>query len=461
MADVNSLFFSQDPDKQTLHRRIVPNQKQQELQQERWNDLRDYLVANLNEVSKYEISSWLQGSYKFGTQVRPIGKGGEFDIDLGIYFKWLGNPNDGNFSPRELKALVQESLLRYKTEAEDVIEVMNPPKERCSRIRFPGNFHIDVPSYHLNEKLDRRALATEKDIWEYSDPKAFYVWFKDNFSEDESSQVRRLIRYFKIWSALKLKEPPSSILLTVLVAETYLNLTEDETDRDDIAIQYVSKKIAERLEANIEIPNPVDATENLNRLSNEEASALVKKFCELADLAEKAVNAPTELTTASLWAEAFQHFFPVPVQDPANPNGRALIPVRFIPEIHVEAIAKNNLNRTYNGENRIGPIPKNCQIKFTLKNTNALPQGARVRWIVRNEGEEAEYTNDLGHLAGTDLRHAEESSAYKGVHYMDIVITSVLGEVIGFRRIPVDISGIFMPPRNGKKPGYTRFRRRR
>lgn len=85
MAELHSYFYSTDTEKQTLHRRIVPSEEQFTEQQERWNDLRDYLVDDLNEKTGLSIYSWLQGSYKFGTQVRPKNPTEEFDIDLCIY----------------------------------------------------------------------------------------------------------------------------------------------------------------------------------------------------------------------------------------------------------------------------------------------------------------------------------------------------------------------------------------
>lgn len=463
MSKVPQLFYSTNADKQTLHRRIVPSQKQREIQQERWSDICDYLVGNLTESSGYEMSSWLQGSYKFGTQVRPARKGDEFDIDLGIYFNWSGAPEGGTFSPRQIKSLVQTSLQTYATEAgEDVLEVVVPPKDRCSRVRFPGSFHIDVPSYHLDSNRDARSLATEKDTWEESDPKAYYLWFRDKFTDEDSSQVRRLIRYIKIWSVLKLTKAPPSVLLTVLVAEAYLDLTTIEVDGDDTALCHVVEKIADRLENNSEVPNPVNISENLNRLSVDETMDFADKLRDLVDLADRALAASTEIETVSIWSEAFQHFFPAPELDPNDPQNRALVPVSFVPQVAVEAtptINSNNSNSVFKGTNRVGPIPKNCSISFTLTNVAELPLGARARWIVRNEGEEAELTNDMGHLAGTDLGYAKENSAYKGTHYMDLVISSSLGVILGFRRIPVQIIGIPMPARNPKKPGYTRYRR--
>ena len=177
------------------------------------------MITDLRERSGYAIRSWLQGSYKFGTQVRPARLGGEYDIDLGVYFEWAGMPEDGDYEPDELKQLVQVSLTNYM--ADDVIEVVEPPKSRCSRIRFTGNFHIDVPAYHLDADRDARMLATEDDGWEDSDPKALYVWFVDRFDDQTRAKVRRYIRYLKIWASLQFpsgEDRPSSTLLTVLAA---------------------------------------------------------------------------------------------------------------------------------------------------------------------------------------------------------------------------------------------------
>jgi predicted Rdx family selenoprotein len=37
----------------------------------------------------------------------------EFDIDLGVYFCWKGDRDEGNFEPKELKQFVQESLKQF------------------------------------------------------------------------------------------------------------------------------------------------------------------------------------------------------------------------------------------------------------------------------------------------------------------------------------------------------------
>jgi len=455
---VQHLFHMADADRQTLHRRITPTQVQRTQQQERWQDVRDFLANDLADKTGYAMSSWLQGSYKFGTQIRPAKLGDEFDIDLGLYFNWEGAATSTNEDPAALKRRVQRSLQEYAAEAEDdVLEVVDPAKERCSRIRFSGDFHIDVPTYHLDPNRDARVLATETKGWEVSDPKAFYVWFQRLFDDDDTAQVRRITRYIKMWAALKLVERPASVVLTVLVAEAYLALPAVELDTDDLGLRNVAAAILNRLDADANVANPVNPRENLNRMSPEAMGAFVEGLRSLVGIADAGLAAPTEAETAFAWTAAFNHYFPAPSLKPANAT--AIVPVVFEPQVSVEARPEGSTT-VLRGINGIGPIPKKCVISFTLDNAPQLPPGAQIRWFVRNEGQEAELTNDMGNVSvgGTVVTR---NSAYRGTHHMDVVILSALGAVLGYRRVPVQVSGMEMPPRNPKRPGYRRFGARR
>src|SRR6185436_251093 len=87
--------------------------------------------------------------------------------------------------------------------------------------------------------------------------------------------------------------------------------------------------------------------------------------------------------------------------------------VRTLPEVRVTAVSQENSILRYTGVNGIGPIPKKCKITFEVTNGLSMPSGTEFYWTVRNEGDEAEDTNDLGHLAGIGPT-AEERSSYKG-----------------------------------------------
>src|SRR3569623_117743 len=103
MSRAARLFNSKSD--QSLYARITPSADQFATQQARWNDLADFLKSRLKDDAGYPTSTWLQGSYKFDTQIRPWESGAEFDIDLGLYFEWAGDDESGDYEPDGFKEL--------------------------------------------------------------------------------------------------------------------------------------------------------------------------------------------------------------------------------------------------------------------------------------------------------------------------------------------------------------------
>jgi hypothetical protein len=465
MGSAASLFYNaNDTEKQTLHRRITPSEEQFEEQQDRWNALADHLVAELKRRSEYPIRTWLQGSYKSATQIRPVRMSEEFDIDLGVYFQWEGRPQDGQHGPKTLKRLVQKSLKAYAAaNSADVKQVM-PPRQRCCRIQFKSSFHIDVPTYHLDDGRDARWLATESDAWENSDPKAIYLWFRDLFDDLARAKVRRHIKYVKAWAAVKFdlnNGRPSSILLTVLVAEAAKALGSSRLGADDDTLRDILEKIVKRLKGDTKVPNPVDSSENLARMTHAQLATFIDKLTSFLNVAERATGKNEELAAADIWQESFEHLFPMPEVTGLLIKAASQLPARSVlPDIKVSAVSRTNAAGHFTGVNRIGPIPKDCDINFEITNPFSLPANSEIFWMVRNEGREAENTNDLGHIAGRGLT-ARERSAYRGMHYMDCVVKAC-GQTVGMRRVPVTITGVAMPRRNPlHRPQWVKLRGRR
>lgn len=465
MGVAYSLFFcANDSEKQTLHRRIMPTEEQFEAQTVRWNELAEYLLADLRATAGYPTRSWLQGSYKFGTQVRPPSRDEEFDIDLGVYFEWDGSTTDGNHEARELQALVQASLTKYAEDKEEITGLTKPPKKRCCRMHYTNNFHIDVPCYHLDRKRDRRSLATT-DGWESSDPKALYIWFKKAFEETDRAKVRRQIRYMKAWAGLQWKVDegrPSSVLLTVLVSDAAKNVSLLQPD--DELLADILNQITIRLSSSAFVPNPAAMSENLNRLDATQNTEFLKRLTDFAIVAGRALRADDESIAAITWAEAFGHFFPMPDLEVKDESGRLVLKSQSLVPAHlpdVAVVAVNNINQSFrfSGTNSIGPIPKNCSIIFEVRDPWKLPVGTTVEWIVRNGGGEAETENDLGHSSGFGMKMTERS-AYNGKHFMDAVFRAG-GNIIGVRRIPVTVQGMPIPRRKPPRPEWVRFRGRR
>ncbi|MCK1519614.1 MULTISPECIES: cyclic GMP-AMP synthase DncV-like nucleotidyltransferase [unclassified Bradyrhizobium] len=461
MGIAASLFYNSDDAENCLDWRVRPSDEQYDTQKERWNDLAEHLKEDLAKRSDCRISSWLQGSYKFSTQVRPASLDEEFDIDLGVYFIWSGQPEDGEHDPTDLKSFVQDSLADYVGDDTNDASGVDEPRAKCSRIHFDGNFHIDVPAYHLDDGRDARSLATSENNWDNSDPKAIYAWWKVITGQVDRARCRRLVRYLKMWSALKIEADgrPSSILITVLVADAFDGLDRDQFTGDDEFLREVVSKIASRLGEDAEVQNPANTKENLNRLNSEKSTALVQKLDELLSIADRALAASTKAASAEIWSEAFDHFFPVPEDDDEEEavlkeHSRALATIQFNPIVSVQASTGRH---TYRDTDRIGPIPKGCDIKFTLANAHQLPAGTTVSWMVRNSGKEAELKNDLGHRVGTGLTVSRDSE-YRGTHHMDVAV-HLNGLLIGRKRIPVEITGMGFPKRNPAKPAWNKFRR--
>jgi Adenylyl/Guanylyl and SMODS C-terminal sensor domain len=417
-------------------------------------------VADLRAETGCPIRSWLQGSYKYHTQIRPPRKGDEFDIDLGIFVCWAGQADTGPHTPEGLRNTLHVSLQAYAASTDAVRSLDNPPKPRCGRLHYAGDFHIDIPIYHLDPDADERTLAAAGG-WEISDPKALYLWFKNKFDDATRARVRRQIRYFKCWAALKWRIDdgrPSSVLLTVLAAEAFARLRDDQIGADDDALLALLREIANRVARGRKIRNPANPSEDLNRLTDDQWDAFSKGINEFIGVAASACAADNEIEAADFWSRAFGHFFPMPdIGAALATNGvaksQALVPITF-PDVFVRAVGKRNPNIKLTGKNGIGPIPKECSITFEIVDPWKLPPGTTVDWMARNEGDEAEYINDLGHRAGTGFT-ATESSAYTGTHYMDCILRQK-GRIYGVRRIPVRISGMNAPHRNpAARPSWT------
>lgn len=461
MSQSAKLFYQAGSDSETLHRRITPTADQFTAQKDRWSDLAEFLVKRLAEDSGYSIRTWLQGSYKFGTQIRPWAVGAEFDIDLGIYFEWKGEPEDGDYTPEDLKAFVQSALIDYQDDEDNEATGVADPKERCCRIAFAPDFHIDVPCYHLDSERDARMLATETKGWEVSDPKQIYEWFKNCQGDVPRKKLRRMIGYLKMWAALRIKEAerPSSILLTVLAAEAFDSLDLDVVLDDDDILEETAALIADRLEDDPTVPNPVNSHEDVNRLEVEAVVKLVARLRDLNSIGERARLAADISAAAEIWSEAFDHFFPMPEDTEegtqALAKSQAIAIYAYTPDIFVIATPRNNRDvKPIHGLNEIRPVPKDCDIKFTIARPDLLPDGCTLKWTVRNHGREAATNNDMGHVAGTGTS-VERHTAYNGDHAMDLTIF-LGGRPVGRRRIDVKVRGPAIPPRNPPKRRYGR-----
>lgn len=449
---------------QTLINRITPTSEQKEFLQSQWNGLAEWLTDILQKEHGYPTSTWLQGSYKFGTLIKPVHKGEEYDVDVGLYFSW---PSDADRTPtaKQLRMWTQEALRRYSQANADVRRLEEPPKERCSRLCYSRQFHIDTPVYHLDTKADVRHLACLSGKWEHSDPKALYQWFKNCVHRENRDQLRRLVRYLKAWAAVAFNDAadsrPSSVALTVLCTGAFQQrlMNGCRAMDDDDALAVLARDIRDRLRSNRAVRNPVDATEDLNRVAAEYWSKFMERLDKLCDAASSAQEAADEAGAALAWSESFSFLMPLPETDQVEVieegTSRAIVTV---PDINVAVYARSPRRFIGNYRNEVSNVSKDCDLEFSIANPHVVPDFASVEWTVRNEGVEADVIGDLGHRrAGIRMLNATEQTAYVGRHFMDCVVRCN-GQVYAVRRVPVTVRDAKYPPRNTAKPAYTKLR---
>lgn len=457
----------------SLINRVTPSAEQREFLQQQWNDMRDHLCPQLQQVSGYPISTWLQGSYKYGTLIRPVHLGEEYDVDVGIYFEWEKEVGGAYPSPEQLRTWVQRELVAYDEQCEVIDHVEDPAKERCSRAVFKKQFHIDTPVYHLERSKDKRRLACLSKGWEESDPKPIYKWFKDAASGDEREQLRRQVRYLKGWAALAFvdipESRPSSIFLTVVVTEAYQAAWLDRLlgmKDDEDALVDVIARIHARLFLRRAVHNPVDQVEDLNRMSADAWDGFLTCLQALSDAAERAADTADEAAAALIWSEQFSFLMPLPeaeeVEVLEDTSGRAVMQV---PEIEVTVFLGKSKQSHTSYRNEVPSVGKDCYLVFRIVNAHIIPEYATVEWTVRNAGDESDTVGDLGHRKmGIRLLTVREHTSYVGKHFMDCVVR-LNGQVYAARRVPVNIRNIQRAERNPPRPAFTkitsRLRRRR
>ena len=119
-------------------------------------------------VAPFDPLIYAQGSLSYGTCVKPVGEE-EFDLDLVCLLR-----NPGIITQREAKNLIGRRLKEDSTYIEMVEE-----KNRCWRLNYAGNFHLDILPAKPDSRTDTAILVPDKGLktWKPSNPKGFCEWF--------------------------------------------------------------------------------------------------------------------------------------------------------------------------------------------------------------------------------------------------------------------------------------------
>jgi len=419
MGSCASVFWSDDPADPTLHSRVTLS----DAQYERLREDKDALLAALKPVFAVDmpcrVGHWLQGSYKNHTIVRPVSTDGDFDVDVGIYI--LCDAEGAGVTATRARQAMREALAQAVCDGDEVQCVEKPA---CERVQFTG-LHLDLPLYYYDERNDRCRLAHAENGWIDSDPKSYQDWFNEAIHRFDAACVRRVIRYIKTWAAVTwLAKPdavPPSIALCTLIAELY-----QDGDGDDERFASTVSAIREQLEREQKVVHPLTG-EDLLRFDR----ATLDDFLEGLRRAERLSKEALGLGLADAflrWSVLFEHMFPparavLPKTDVTSSG----LPMRTIPvTIRTELWGS------------VRPGGPSCQktttiadvvatdgdkVVFRIENRADYPSTAQVVWLVRNQGDEAAFVNDLGHRRQGGLSDPESRDCkYGGDHYMECYV---------------------------------------
>ncbi|RBP18067.1 hypothetical protein DFR50_1019 [Roseiarcus fermentans] len=148
---------------------LEPRESQQELLKTRYEAVGNWL-ASADDHELNSLSIYLHGSVALGTMIRPI-VGGEIDVDL-VAFASIVTPTT---SPALFKRKIGDRLRANGTYAKLLVE-----KQRCWRLDYAGEFHLDItPSIPNPSCALRGELVPDKalKLWKPTNPRSYKLQF--------------------------------------------------------------------------------------------------------------------------------------------------------------------------------------------------------------------------------------------------------------------------------------------
>ena len=432
-------------------------------------------VTSYTALGKYinnhwdcSISVYTQGSFRFGTVIRPLSDEDEYDLDLVCEITDVPN-----ITPKDLKKKLGD-ILRDSERYSSMLEEM----KRCWRIEYSdeAQFHMDITPAIPDKFINDAILVTHKadtDTYSFtlSNPKGYSDWFEKRKATSEMKRKAALCEFAGIEPVKiqnnKIKLPlqraiqilkrhrdkmfesnpndkPISIIITTLAAESYSG---------EIGVYDAVKKSLELMGTFIRvdggkyyIPNPSNPQENFADKWNSEPAKATAFYNWLSQAKKDIVSVtPTIIDDYTVLEEsigetvigrAISDVSPItddsdlPITTYSIPfiRNALSVPYRQKPPFKLPKHQRLGIKATVtiNGDslnyrNNGAPLPKKCRIEFSLLvSPKLLNGGYSVKWQVVNTGDEARLANSLRGGYETEVNSTKrlEGTEYQGTHYV-------------------------------------------
>lgn len=241
-----------------------------------------------------------QGSYPMHTIITP--ESGDYDLDDGVYLQGLGTDTDKWPAASTVHRWIVDATAGYTNE---------PPqdKNRCIRVRYAANYHIDLPIYAMDASGRPLIFDKSADKPYESDPRAFTNWFHDNVNQ-RGTQLRNVVRYLKAWRDHHYSTgaaAASGLGYTILAVSNYV-----PKERDDLAFAETVKAIYTHMKYSGSIRKPTFPYEDLTSWWDETKRAnFLAKLESLRDRSVDAIEEADKGVAAKIWKRrVFGYRFP-------------------------------------------------------------------------------------------------------------------------------------------------------
>lgn len=246
------------------------------------------------------VDYYTQGSYSTNTGVRPK-SGEEFDVDVVLVLD-INEDDD----PKEILHRIKDRIKSHKG-FEDRLK----PKDRCVRINYANDFHVDVvPAFTYGDYI--KIPSKKEGEWTTTNPAGFKKWC-DDINKDSDDYFSKIVKILKHWRDENVGKDtaPKSILLTTLAGNAHVkepSVAESLVKTLEVMIKNLDE-LVQGLAEDSDVPfveNPSLLDENLARnWTKLKAHRFLSKLRTMKDDCQAALDEKDKDESIKMWQDIF------------------------------------------------------------------------------------------------------------------------------------------------------------
>jgi hypothetical protein len=270
-------------------------------------------------MDKSIIRLFTHGSFAHGTALSPIEDHKDYDVDVMMIL----NLKSLGIGSRDPSSVLKWLTVRLRSYYECFSYLENIPRimqrQRCVRIEYAADFHIDVvPSYYEEEwfspRIDKSFLRVpdrDSNWWIKSNPEGFTNWFS-SIDAKHRGQLAKVVKMVKHWRDIKFdaRHSPSSIILETLCGKCIPSTSDSDEELFIGTVENILSCLTKSFYS-ISVLNPSLLNENLGRnWECQDISLFESKLKSALKQAGEARDARRFSTKIKLWSKILGDDFP-------------------------------------------------------------------------------------------------------------------------------------------------------